>query len=99
MKTPRKTLPGRYYTDPEIFQSELEAFFRSMWFASGRTGQIPNPGDFYLTNVAGESIIVVREQGGAIQAFYNVCRHRGTRMCTESQGKFAGHIQCPYHGW
>ena len=94
-----KTLPGRYYTDPNLFQRELELIFCQMWFCSGRTEQIARPGDYFLCQVAGESVIVTREEGGGIRAFYNVCRHRGTRICREESGKFAGRIQCPYHGW
>ena len=99
MSTQAKTLPGRYYTDSEIFQKEIETFFLGMWISSGRSEQIPNAGDYYLCEVAGESIIVTRDNTGSVKAFYNVCRHRGTRMCREAQGKFAGRIQCPYHGW
>ena len=99
MSAQAKTLPGRYYTDPEIFQKEMETFFLRMWISSGRSEQISNPGEYYLCEVAGESIIVTRESTGGVKAFYNVCRHRGTRMCREAQGKFAGRIQCPYHGW
>jgi Rieske 2Fe-2S family protein len=99
LSTPAKTLPGRYYTDPGIFQQELETFFCQMWFCSGRAEQVPNPGDYYLSEVAGESMIVTREAGGAVRAFFNVCRHRGTRICREEHGKFEGRIQCPYHGW
>jgi Rieske 2Fe-2S family protein len=99
MSTQPKTLPARYYTDPEVFRQELETFFGQMWFSSLRSEQIPNPGDYHLCEVADESIIVVREKDGAVRAFYNVCRHRGTRMCREERGKFRGHIQCPYHGW
>ena len=62
----------------------------------GARSRIAKPGDYFLCDVAGESVIVTRE-GKA--AFYNVCRHRGTRMCKESEGNFAGRIQCPYHGW
>lgn len=99
MRAQAKTLPGRYYTDPVIFRQEIETFFFQMWICSGRSEQIPNPGDYYLCEVANESIIVTRESGGAVRAFYNVCRHRGTRMCREEHGKCAGRIQCPYHGW
>ena len=70
-----------------------------MWICAGREEQIPAPGDFFLREVAGESIIVTRDASGSIRAFYNVCRHRGTRMCREDQGKFSGRIQCTYHGW
>jgi glycine betaine catabolism A len=99
MSTQAKTLPARYYTDAEVFRREMESFFCRMWVCAGRSEQIPNPGDFFVREVAGESIIVTRDAGGAIRAFYNVCRHRGTRVCREAEGKFAGRIQCPYHGW
>ncbi len=99
MNPQSKTLPGRYYTDPEIFQQEMETFFCGMWFSALRSEQIPNPGDYLLCDAAGESIIVTRENSGEVRAFFNVCRHRGTRMCTEQHGKLPGRIQCPYHGW
>lgn len=122
----RKTLPGRYYTDPENFLREMETFFCGMWVCAGRSEQIANAGDYFVREVAGESVIITltgdsairdgdsrgaaakdgakrdgntREAGGAVRAFYNVCRHRGTQLCREAEGKFAGRIQCPYHGW
>ncbi len=94
-----KTLPARYYTDPELFQQEVERFFFHSWICAGRTGQIREPGEYFLRDVCGESIIVTRDSAGVLRAFYNVCRHRGTRMCTSTEGKLAGRIQCPYHGW
>ena len=94
-----ETLPGRYYTDPAIFAEELERFFCQSWFCAGRADQIPGPGDFFVRQIVDESIIVNRDQNGSVRAFYNVCRHRGTRICTAAEGKFPGRIQCPYHGW
>jgi glycine betaine catabolism A len=94
-----KTLPARYYTDQALFRRELESFFFSDWVCAGRADVIPNAGDYFLRDIAGESIIVVRSDSGSIAAFYNVCRHRGTRLCENAQGRFAGRIQCPYHGW
>ncbi len=94
-----RTLPARYYTDPEIFRGEIERFFFQSWFCAGRSGFIPKPGDYFLREIAGESIIVTRDNSGEARAFYNVCRHRGTRMCTTPEGSFGGRIQCPYHGW
>jgi Rieske 2Fe-2S family protein len=96
---PSSTLPARYYTDPEVFRGEIERFFFQNWICVGRTGFIPQPGDYFLREIAGESIIVTRDATGDIRAFYNVCRHRGTRMCTAAEGNFGGRIQCPYHGW
>ncbi len=93
-----KTLPARYYTDPDRFRDELETFYFGSWICAGRADAIPSPGDYFLREIAGESIIIVRD-ATEIRAFYNVCRHRGTRMCTVAEGHFASRIQCPYHGW
>ena len=94
-----KTLPARYYTDAGVFNDELERFFFQTWVCAGRAQQIENPGDYFLREIGGESIVVTRNESGEPRAFYNVCRHRGTRLCTAEEGKFAGRIQCPYHGW
>src|ERR1700734_3157237 len=99
LSTASKTLPARYYTDSALFHQEIENFFFGGWFCAGRADSIPNAGDYFLREIAGESIIVVRSDSGWIEAFYNVCRHRGTRLCSEAEGSFAGRIQCPYHGW
>lgn len=96
---PRTTLPAAYYTDPAMFLRERDRFFADMWVAVARTEDIAAPGDFVVREVAGESIVVTRDSGGALRAFYNVCRHRGTRLCNEEKGKFAGLIQCSYHAW
>src|SRR5574341_1469198 len=93
------TLPQKYYTDPEIFRAEMERFYFSRWIHAGREERIRKAGDYFLCDVAGESIIVTRDAGGEVRAFFNVCRHRGTRMCTSAEGKFEGRIRCPYHGW
>jgi glycine betaine catabolism A len=95
----RTTLPARYYTDSQIFRRELERFYFGSWICAGRAGQITNPGDYFLRDVAGESIIVTRDASGEVRGFFNVCRHRGTRMCTAPGGAFSGRISCPYHGW
>jgi Rieske 2Fe-2S family protein len=94
-----KTLPACYYTDSELFRREIDIFFFEGWICAGRADNIPNPGDYFLREIAGESIIIVRSDTGSVEAFYNVCRHRGTRLCSASEGSFAGRIQCPYHGW
>ena len=93
------TLPARYYTDPELFRGELERFYCNTWICAGRTDQIPAAGDYFVREVARESIIVTREAAGSVRAFFNVCRHRGTRICAGAEGHFAGRIQCGYHGW
>ena len=96
---PRLTLPGRYYTDASVFHDELERFFCETWVAAGRADEISRPGDYFLREIGNESIIVVRDAANEIRAFFNVCRHRGTRICTAPEGSFVGRIQCPYHAW
>jgi Rieske 2Fe-2S family protein len=93
------SLPSRYYVDPNYYRDELECFFGEMWFHAGRASEIPNRGDFVVRQVGDESLIVVRGEHGEINAFFNVCRHRGTRLCSEPSGRFARAIQCPYHAW
>ncbi len=95
----QRTLPGRYYTSAEIYAEEQERIFTERWVCAGRAAEIPEAGDYVLRKIAGESVIVVRGRDGALRAFYNVCRHRGTRLCDEPQGRFSETIQCPYHAW
>lgn len=93
------TLPQRYYTDPNVFQREMEAIHFDMWLCAGRAKQIPNPGDYFLRKAGNASVIIVRDERGGIRAFHNVCRHRGTLLCKEESGTFKGSIQCGYHAW
>ena len=93
------TLPARYYTDPALFQRELDDLFGGLWFYAGRSEEISRPGQFVVRELNRYSIIVSRNAAGAVRAFHNVCRHRGTRICSEPSGCFAGSIQCPYHAW
>ena len=65
----------------------------------GREDRIPRPGDYFLQGIGTESIIVLRDHSGDVRAFYNVCRHRGTRLCEEETGRFSRTIQCPYYAW
>ncbi len=93
-------MPAAYYTDPALYSQELESFFFNSWICAGRTDAIPTTGDYFLREIAGESIMIVRSDTGSIEAFYNVCRHRGTRLCSSLSGSHpGGRIQCPYHGW
>ncbi len=94
-----RTLAGERYTSPEIFADETERIFAREWNCVGRASQLASPGDYFLRTVAGESIIVLRDRDGVLRAFFNVCRHRGTRICREEAGHFSETIQCPYHAW
>ncbi|HEY9647479.1 MAG TPA: aromatic ring-hydroxylating dioxygenase subunit alpha [Chroococcidiopsis sp.] len=93
------TLPGRYYTSDAIFAEETEQIFYQRWVCVGRAEEVPQPGDYQLRSVGTESLIILRDKQGQVRAFYNLCRHRGTQLCPEAQGHFAGVIRCPYHAW
>ena len=93
-----KTLPQRYFVSPEVFAEEQEKIFSGQWVFVGHQSQITKPGDYFTADVAGESLIVVRDQRSTIRGFYNVCRHRGTRLCEDRMGHLSA-IQCPYHAW
>jgi len=93
-----KTLPQRYFISPDILAHERREIFTSNWILIAHQSELPKPGDYLLTNVAGESLIVVRDQASTIRCHYNVCRHRGTRLCETEKGHLRV-IQCPYHAW
>jgi Rieske 2Fe-2S family protein len=93
------TLPRRYFVAPEILEEETERIFTRQWLCVDREERVARPGEYFLLEVAGESIIILRDQSGVVRAFYNVCRHRGSRICEEHRGQFSETIQCPYHAW
>lgn len=93
------TLPAEFYTSDERFRKDIEQIFFDSWVCCGRSEKIGEPGQFFLQEIGGESIILLRDRQGRARAFYNVCRHRGTRMCTDPAGKLPNSIQCPYHAW
>jgi Rieske 2Fe-2S family protein len=92
------TLPQRYFISPEIFAEEQVRIFSKQWVLVGHQSQIDGVGDYFVQEVAGESLIMVRDRERTIRGFYNVCRHRGTRLCEEKMGRSSA-IQCPYHAW
>jgi glycine betaine catabolism A len=93
------TLPGNYYTSDAILQDEVERLFRRQWVCVGREERIAGAGAYLVHERLGESIIVVRGRDGAVRAFHNTCRHRGTKICEAASGQFGATIQCPYHAW
>ncbi|GAB2976574.1 aromatic ring-hydroxylating dioxygenase subunit alpha [Amycolatopsis acidiphila] len=93
------TLPGQYYTDPAIFALEQSRIFGSRWLAVARASDVDRPGRYRTIEVGGESVLLVRGRDGGLRAFFNVCRHRGARLCTEADGEARRSLQCPYHAW
>ena len=93
-----KSLPQKYFVSPELFANEQEKIFSKHWLLVGHQSQLKKSGDFFLATIAGESLIMVRDQKSEIGGFYNVCRHRGTRLKENACGN-SSTIQCPYHAW
>ena len=92
-----RTMPPAYYTSPEFLALEGEHIFRKEWVCIGHTGEIPNPGDYYATELVGEQLIVRRTEEGDVRVLANVCRHRGN-ILVEGSGNRKNFV-CGYHAW
>src|SRR5512144_3391523 len=86
------------YTDPRIFDEEMERIFRRGWVFVGHESEIPRAGDFVTRSIATDPVIMVRTRDGVVAVLLNRCMHRGTVLCTAARGH-ARTFQCPYHGW
>jgi glycine betaine catabolism A len=103
-----QSLPQASYTADSEFAREREHALFADWFCVGREESVPADGDYLTADVAGESVLVVRNRTG-LAGFYNLCRHRGSRLVPTAgaqpageavaSGCLAGPIRCPYHGW
>lgn len=91
------TLPAYWYTDPDVFALEQKQLFAKAWTYVGHVTDVPEAGDYFTAKVAGQSIFVIRNDAGSLQAFYNVCSHRAHPLL-EGTGK-QRMIVCPYHQW
>ena len=94
-----RTMPREFYVSPDVLAEEMEKIHARAWSCVGRASSLTAPGDYVTRTIAGESIIVLRDRAGVLRAFFNVCRHRGTRICREESGRFGETIQCSYHAW
>ena len=92
------SLEQRFYTDPDIYELEIEKVVNRNWILAGHVSQFAAPGDFRVLKVARESVIIVKGNDGELNAFANVCRHRGSLVCLETRGH-TERFTCPYHGW
>ncbi|MGA7606510.1 MAG: Rieske (2Fe-2S) protein, partial [Anaerolineales bacterium] len=97
-REPNHGLPRPFYHDDLLYRAEMEFIWRRGWLFAGHSCQIPNPGDYFLFEMDGDSIIIVRGDGGQVNALHNVCRHLGSIICEEAEGHVKRFI-CPYHQW
>jgi Rieske 2Fe-2S family protein len=94
-----RTLPGAVYTSQDLFRLEQNGIFAKQWLCVGRGADLPAPGDYFLKDIAGYSIIFMRGRDGRVRGFYNVCRHRGSKLLDTPCGKGLSRVLCPYHAW
>ena len=92
------TLPVGWYTDPAVLRLEEERIFRRSWQYAGRLDQVEHPGDFFTCRAGHVPVVLVRDRAGALNAFANVCRHRGAEVVLDEMGHRET-FQCHYHAW
>ena len=90
------SLDRQFYCDDAVFAADMEQVIGRKWLVAGHIDQVRNRGDYFLFKVGDESIIIVRSDESTINAFYNVCRHRGSLICTKPRGR-AARLTCGYH--
>ena len=98
---PRPTLSGADYTSEAVWAEERETIWWGDWVCLGRTEELPNPGDYIVRDLTGESVFIVRNDQGDLHGFYNVCSHRGTKFLDDepASGNVRKAFVCPYHAW
>lgn len=95
---PGHSLPGEVYGRQDIFEVDMEVFFKEHWIVAGVTADVPEPGDVSTVDIGNASVIIIRDDEENIRAFRNVCRHRGARL-KEPGKSTVGMLVCPYHQW
>jgi len=95
--TGSRTLPWDWYVDGAVLRLEQERIFRRFWQYAGLVDRVSQPGSFAATRAGDVPIVLVRDEDGALRAFLNVCRHRGSLVCEGSGVRKT--LQCPYHAW
>ncbi len=92
------SLEAPFYLSDEVFQADVQRIFGQHWIFVAVEPQIPEPGDYVTVDIGRNSILILRDDDNEVQAFHNVCRHRGSRLCAAHQGS-VGNLVCPYHQW
>jgi phenylpropionate dioxygenase-like ring-hydroxylating dioxygenase large terminal subunit len=92
-------VPGARYTSQEFFDLEMERLWPKVWQVACREEEIPNPGDFLEYTIGDQSILVVRRDAETIDAYFNACAHRGTRLASGTGNFATAEIRCRYHAW
>ena len=92
------TLPRGLYVSDDAFAFDTQVMLKSVWLYACTVAHVKNPGDYFVFELADNSIIIVRGRDNEVRAFWNSCRHRGAKICLEQRGR-APRLMCPYHQW
>jgi len=87
------------YTDPEVFQLEMERLWSRTWIYVGHASQVPDAGDYLTADIAAKPVIMMRQADGGIRVLMNRCAHKGTKVLGGASGNTGKVIRCPYHAW
>ncbi|MDX2225921.1 MAG: aromatic ring-hydroxylating dioxygenase subunit alpha [Verrucomicrobiae bacterium] len=92
------SLEQPFYTDESVFEADLRQIWMRSWLYAGHVSRAAQPGDYFLFKIGGESLVIIRDQTGQLQALFNVCTHRGSHLC-EAESGHVKKLVCPYHNW
>jgi glycine betaine catabolism A len=92
------TLPRELYVSEEAFRFDTEVMLKSVWLYACTVAHVKHPGDYFVFELANNSIIIIRGRDNEVRAFWNSCRHRGSKICLDQKGR-APRLMCPYHQW
>ncbi len=100
LRTAEATLPSRAYWDAADYQRDLDAIWYRNWVMACREADIAQPLAYRVFKIGTQEILIVRDETGVLRAFHNTCRHRGSQLCSEGEGRLKARLlTCPYHAW
>lgn len=95
--SPTHSLDARYYTSAEVFEQETAGLLSRTWQFAGHVSQVPNAGDYFTFEIAGQSLFAIRGRDHVVRTFYNVCQHRAHELVSDTGNSSV--VVCPYHQW
>ena len=98
-RKPKHALARPFYTDPDMFQLDMELIYGQDWILACHECELAEPGQYVTVEIGPWSVIIVRDRNGELVAHHNTCRHRGSRICDAGRGRVQRRFVCPYHQW
>lgn len=98
-REPGRGMPGELFGRQDVFENDVDVFFRKLWILVGVTADVPEPGDVSTVDIGKTSVMIVRDDDENIRTYRNICRHRGSRIMKQPGKSSVGMLVCPYHQW